>query len=31
MDVDTVIRDTAYSEKENIEYANENELQLVLK
>jgi IS5 family transposase len=31
MDIDTVIGDTAYSEKENIQYANQNELQLVSK
>jgi hypothetical protein len=31
MEIDTVIGDTAYSEKENIQYANENELQLVSK
>jgi IS5 family transposase len=31
MKIDTVIGDTAYSEKENIQYANENELQLVSK
>ena len=31
MEVETVIGDTAYSEKDNIEYANENELQLVSK
>jgi hypothetical protein len=31
MEIDTVIGDTAYSEKENIQYANENELKLVSK
>lgn len=31
MEIDTVIGDTAYSEKENIEYVKENELQLVAK
>ncbi len=31
MKIDTVIGDAAYSEKENIQYANENELQLVSK
>ncbi|NOU86198.1 IS1182 family transposase [Paenibacillus sp. LMG 31460] len=31
MEIDTVIGDIAYSEKENIHYANENELQLVSK
>jgi hypothetical protein len=31
MAIDMVIGDTAYSEKENIKYANENELQLVSK
>jgi Transposase DDE domain len=31
MEIDTVIGDTAYSEKDNILYANENELQLVSK
>jgi IS5 family transposase len=31
MEIDTVIGDTAYSEKENIKYASENELQLVSK
>ena len=31
MEIDTVIGDTAYSEKDNIQYANENELQLVSK
>lgn len=29
MKIDTVIGDTAYSEKDNIQYANHNELQLV--
>lgn len=31
MAIDTVIGDTAYSEKDNIKYANQNELQLVSK
>jgi hypothetical protein len=31
MEVNTVIGDTAYSEKENIQYANQNQLQLVAK
>lgn len=31
MEIDTVIGDTAYSEKDNIQYANENELKLVSK
>ncbi|WP_338750673.1 IS1182 family transposase [Bacillus sp. FJAT-52991] len=31
MKIETVIGDTAYSEKDNIHYANENELQLVSK
>jgi hypothetical protein len=31
MEIDTVIGDTAYSEKENIKYANANEFQLVSK
>jgi hypothetical protein len=31
MAIETVIRDTAYSEKDNIHYAKENELQLVSK
>lgn len=31
MEIDTVIGDTAYSEKDNIEYANQNKLQLVAK
>ena len=31
MEIETVIGDTAYSEKENIQYAKENELQLVSK
>lgn len=31
MEIDTIIGDTAYSEKDNIEYTNENELQLVSK
>ncbi|MEH7239565.1 IS1182 family transposase [Bacillus sp. JJ1562] len=31
MEVETVIGDTAYSEKENIQYANQNEIQLVSK
>jgi IS5 family transposase len=31
MTIDTVIGDTAYSEKENIQYAKQNELQLVSK
>jgi IS5 family transposase len=31
MEIDTVIGDTAYSEKDNIQYANKNELQLVAK
>ena len=31
MEIDTIIGDTAYSEKENIQYANEHELQLVSK
>jgi IS5 family transposase len=31
MKFDTVIGDTAYSEKDNIQYANQNELQLVSK
>ena len=31
MEVDTVIGDTAYSEKENIQYAKEEEFQLVSK
>lgn len=31
MEIDTVIGDAAYSEKENIKYANANELQLVSK
>jgi IS5 family transposase len=31
MGIDTVIGDTAYSEKENIQYANQNEVQLVSK
>lgn len=31
MEIETVIGDTAYSEKENIQYANQNELQLVAK
>jgi IS5 family transposase len=31
MEIDTVIGDTAYSERENIQYANKNELQLVSK
>jgi hypothetical protein len=29
MEIETVIGDTAYSEKENIQYANQNELKLV--
>jgi transposase len=31
MGIETVIGDTAYSEKENIQYANQNELQLIAK
>jgi len=31
MEIDTIIGDTAYSEKENIQYAHENGLQLVSK
>lgn len=31
MEIDTIIGDTAYSEKNNIQYANEHELQLVSK
>jgi hypothetical protein len=31
MEIDTVIGDTAYSDKNNIQYANQNELQLVAK
>jgi IS5 family transposase len=31
MEIDTIIGDTAYSEKDNIQYANQNELQLVAK
>ncbi|SFC60320.1 Transposase DDE domain-containing protein, partial [Bacillus sp. 491mf] len=31
MKIDTIIGDTAYSEKENIQYANEHKLQLVSK
>ena len=31
MEIDTVIGDTAYSEKRNIEYANKNEIKLVAK
>lgn len=31
MEVETVIGDAAYSEKKNIEYANENEIKLVVK
>ncbi|MGE6594353.1 IS1182 family transposase [Bacillus mycoides] len=31
MEIDTVIGDTAYSEKNNIQYANQNQLQLVSK
>jgi hypothetical protein len=31
MKIDTVIGDTAYSEKDNIQYANQNELQLISK
>jgi len=31
MEIDTVIGDAAYSEKNNIQYANQNELQLVSK
>ena len=31
MEIDTVIGDTAYSEKDNIQYASQNELQLVSK
>ena len=31
MEIETVIGDTAYSEKDNIQYAKENELQLVSK
>lgn len=31
MEIETVIGDTAYSEKNNIKYANQNELQLVSK
>jgi hypothetical protein len=31
MEIETVIGDTAYSEKENIQYAKQNELQLVAK
>lgn len=31
MKIDTVIGDTAYSEKNNIQYASRNELQLVAK
>jgi hypothetical protein len=31
MKIDTIIGDTAYSEKDNIQYANEHELQLVSK
>lgn len=31
MEIDTVIGDTAYSEKDNIQYANKNELKLVSK
>jgi IS5 family transposase len=31
MEIDTIIGDTAYSEKDNIQYANEHELQLVSK
>jgi hypothetical protein len=31
MEIDTIIGDTAYSEKENIQYAHENGLQLVFK
>ena len=31
MEIETVIGDTAYSEKDNIQYTKENELQLVSK
>ena len=31
MEIETVIGDTAYSEKDNIHYAKENELQLSIK
>lgn len=31
MEIETVVGDTAYSEKENIQYANKNELQLIAK
>lgn len=31
MEIETVLGDTAYSEKENIQYANQNELQLIAK
>lgn len=31
MKIDTVIGDTAYSEKDNIQYANHKELQLISK
>jgi hypothetical protein len=31
MKIDTIIGDTAYSEKDNIQYANQNELQLISK
>ncbi|MFC0273721.1 IS1182 family transposase [Metabacillus herbersteinensis] len=31
MEIDTIIGDTAYSEKDNIQYANKNKLQLVSK
>lgn len=31
MEIETVIGDAAYSEKENIQYANQNELQLIAK
>ena len=31
MEIDTIIGDTAYSEKENIQYAKQNELKLVAK
>lgn len=31
MEIETVIGDMAYSEKENIQYANQHELQLIAK
>ncbi|AZV43350.1 transposase [Peribacillus asahii] len=31
MEIETVIGDTAYSEKENTQYASQNELQLIAK